>query len=403
MAGDGNGQLWKLDSNLVWQRQDKTFFMGYDYHGALLMPHMKYGGYGYWRTSGLLFVFQELSREWQAIPLTRELPVYGSYCYHVPMKGVMMQSGSIILQSSLKNEYIIKDSLFELEMMNKEWRTRGALNPEAKFFLWPIYLLPSVESPTGRFLYTSDSCALVDYHNLTCTIPNSSSQIAFRKLHEGISKGQLLVSTASGLLAVDTTDFSIVDSISWSEMTGQPARVIPILKPEEAAVSNLSPPNDAYVVGVAIIVVGGGLWLFFKRRRKAEPRDRNDSSVTSADHPDTALEPGPSVFRLVIDDEAILLNGKSVHEQLTDPETQLLRNLIEKKRSDLALTTIQFNELLGIDSRSPDNQKKIRSETVKGVNVALNKMGFPDEDVRRIRHPEDRRMMMYFLHDSFLV
>jgi len=393
LMGNGNGQLWKLDSNRVWNRLDNTFFTGYDFNSYMLFPGMKYGGYGYWRTNGMLFNYREKTGEWELVPLSRELPIFGQYCFYDFTRHTLMQTGSYAIITAEKTSRVMIDSLFELDLLNRDWTTIGALNPEAEFFLSPAHALSSLETAWGRWLYSSngDTCAHVNYLDRHCLIPSQQARKRFREACERKNEGCLLISTRNALLVVDTSGFVVVDTIPWTELTKNPLKAIPMLKP----VSSSSTVTTSIAVGATALLAIAGGWTILKRRRSGRRPEKESEAGQDS--------PEPLEFVLSQHDGTLQFNGIALDDSLQSQEAQLLRILIDKKKLGQALNTVQFNELLGIDTRSPDNQKKIRSEIVKGLNTAFRERGFTHDAVRRIRHAEDRRMMMYFLHDSIYV
>ena len=86
------------------------------------------------------------------------------------------------------------DSLFELDLLNRDWTTIGALNPEAEFFLSPAHALSSLETAWGRWLYSSngDTCAHVNYLDRHCLIPSQQARKRFREACERKNEGCLL-------------------------------------------------------------------------------------------------------------------------------------------------------------------------------------------------------------------
>lgn len=393
LMGNGNGQLWKLDSNRIWNRLDNTFFTGYDFNSYMLFPGMKYGGYGFWRTNGMLFNYREKTGEWELVPLSRELPTFGQYCFYDFTRHTLMQTGSYAMKTAEKTSRVMIDSLFELDLLNRDWTTIGALNPEAEFFLSPAYALSSLETTSGRWLYSSngDTCAHVNYLDRNCLIPSQLARKRFREACERKNEGCLLVSTRNALLVVDTSGFVIVDSIRWTDLIKNPLKTIPMLKP----VSSSSTVTTSIAVGATALLAIAGGWTVLKRRRSGQRPEAESEAGQET--------PDPLEFVLSQQDGILQFNGTALEDSLQSQEVQLLHILIDKKKLGQALNTVQFNELLGIDTRSPDNQKKIRSEIVKGLNTAFRERGFQHDAVRRIRHAEDRRMMMYFLHDSISV
>lgn len=406
LMGNGSGQLWKLDSNLVWRRIDRTFFAGYDFQSYLVYPGLKYGGYGIWRTNGMMFNYREKLGEWEIVGLSREIPTFGKSCFYDSHRHVMYQSGSVQINNALKENTLYIDSLFELDMHNREWKSTGALNPEALYFLRPNHGFQALERTDGKFLYslTGDTCAMLDFFNKYCYVPNARARKAFKDLCSTLVNGNLLVSTRTSILLVDTANFNVLDSLTWNELLWNPELIWPMVKPEEK-ISGTSQVNTYWWGGfLALMLLGGGIYAFKKTRSKTSLQEGKLEDELPSEHVESPADDGSKApglqFQIEIEVDAILLNGKAIGTQMNSQEVRLLHILVQKKKLGQALNTVQFNELLGIDTRSPDNQKKIRSEVVKGINTAFQQAGFPQEAVRRIRHAEDRRMMMYFLHDS---
>jgi hypothetical protein len=393
LMGNGNGQLWKLDTNLTWKRLDNTFFGGYDFNSYMIYPGMKYGGYGYWRTNGMLFNYREKVGEWELVPLSKEYPVFGEYCYYDVRRNVLMQTGAIFINDCIKQNNKKIDSLFELDLLNREWKASGRLNPKASFFLDPMAMLEALEIKDGQLLYTrsGDTCAIVDYINKNCIVPNLKARLEMQRLTKKNQQGFMLVSTRNSILLVDTAGFTIVDSLTWSQLLSDPEIVVPMLQEDNVTENNYS--NYLFILG-GLTFIGGG-WLLYRRRQ--QPKGSTESNFSSGSN---IVVNG---FFIQEQDEQLLFKGSNLSAILEEQEIRLLRILIENKRAGQTLNTLQFNELLEIDSRSPDNQKKIRSEVVKGVNIGLQRLGFPYEAICRIRLEEDRRMMVYFLHDSISV
>lgn len=97
-----------------------------------------------------------------------------------------------------------------------------------------------------------------------------------------------------------------------------------------------------------------------------------------------------------------MLNGVILSE-FTTKEKQLLRRLIDLRFRQEALSTQDFNEILGIDQRTLDTQKKIRSEVIRNINRRFNEAGFPGEAIERSRLEDDRRSVAYELSAALLI
>lgn len=394
LMGNGNGQIWKLDSSKYWIRLDNSFFIGYDYHNYLLYHGLKYGGYGFWKANGMLFNYREKNGEWELIKLSREIPALGMYCYYDLKRNILMQCGAYYINDANMLSRVAIDSLFELDLFNREWKGIGRLNSKASFFLTPAQMLKSLETTTGKWMFSplGDTCAFINYMNKICYIPNKTIQDAFEIKYQNVIKGSsMLVATKTAILFVDVTKYHIEDSLQWCEILQNPAYVYPMLQLNKTADWSTS-------IALLVSLGGIGIAIIFYKHRNTKLKTFNPKEI----EPEINIISNNGYF-LIEQNGVIMFNGQDLKDILQNQEISLLRILIEKKINGESLNTIQFNELIGIDNRSPDNQKKIRSETVKAINSGIHNLGFPFEAISRVRHEEDRRMMMYFLNEEITV
>ena len=81
----GTGRIYQLEgveNKYSWKRVDSTVYFGYNFNSIsfyLDSTFYSYGGHGFWNTNGNLRVFNILSKEWVAAPLSET--VYGSFTY----------------------------------------------------------------------------------------------------------------------------------------------------------------------------------------------------------------------------------------------------------------------------------------------------------------------------------
>jgi hypothetical protein len=80
-----------------------------------------------------------------------------------------------------------------------------------------------------------------------------------------------------------------------------------------------------------------------------------------------------------------------------DKETQLIDWMLQQLRDKPQVSVLEMNAILGIEGKSLDHQKKIRSELIKSINskylAATGKM----ELIQRKPNPLDKRLVDYGL------
>ncbi len=404
LVGDGNGQVWVLNRDSCWEKNDTTICFGYNF-GALVMPGpRKYGGYGYWRTTGMLLDYDWNIHEWSALRQSREIPVSdAAHNFFDQKDSLLYQLGSYARNGMIENEVALTDSLYALDLRTLQWKTLGRINPDLqKMFgmtngISLAYAFPNsngvlcLEGHVGYFIF-------IDYKNRTCTFLNNelSTQLELLRRHLGD-----VVATDYGLMTFERKGFTIIDSISWEVLLKNPERVMPLLAPQKSV-------SQAWlysVLGGAVLI--SAALLGFRRKNNAAKMENpsNDDPQSQLDAERAENVTGPQTME-VIDPVLILsengfltFSGKEMRF-FTAQEKQVLRLLVEKRRNNEELSTIELNEALSIDQRSTDVQKKVRSELVKSINRKFQELGFDAEAVQRTRQEDDRRIVTYILDAS---
>ena len=204
------------------------------------------------------------------------------------------------------------------------------------FFLNPSEMLTAIETPRGRYIYTSegDTCAFVDYLSQKCVIPNKSARKRLKEFVQQSNKGLMLVSTRINLLLVDTSAFTIKDSLLWSELSDHPEFVVPMLEQQQPVLWN---GRYLFFIVAGLGLIGGG-WFVYKRRTKS-----TNGSATGV-----PVEKTPVLFDGFVlgeKDGVLQFNGHLLENLMDEQEVNLLRILMVKKKAGETLNTLQFNEI----------------------------------------------------------
>lgn len=134
----GTGKLYESDrlpvgDSLYFRRVDSTFLDGYNIcafpfaHRGILY---NLGGYGYWHWNGQLRAFNRKMREWEIVPLDREVAVSidgpAGFIWHDPRYGRIYAMRAILGNEAVKGDSIRLDAEVRmLDLSHGEWITMG--------------------------------------------------------------------------------------------------------------------------------------------------------------------------------------------------------------------------------------------------------------------------------------
>lgn len=399
MIGNGNGQVWQRDSTGQWQRKDRTFFGGYNFNAGVF-GLMKFGGYGFWRTNGLLLFYVQKTGEWEAAQLNREIPGYGDYCYVDNYKGQLYLLGSLQMNTGLMREYHFTDTLYCLDLRNRTWTTVGKMSSMADSLLSTKFWHKSFVWPKGLFMYAdiTGKSVFVDLKSMKCILPGDTAQLAFFKFYNSRTPSTFIMSTNDGLFKVDTAGYQVIDSLSWKELLQSPRMEFALLESEKPGLGRFFPEGLAGLV----ILLGSGSIGYWWYNRKRNGTGKTTVKTGSDTHVPFDLPEIPD-FTLRKADNILTFNRQPLHELLSKQSMLIINTLIEKHAENSVMDTLQLNALLGIDERSLDNQKKVRSESIKLINSVFRSLGFEEEAVQRVRQSDDRRMVVYTFHPGIMI
>lgn len=81
----------------------------------------------------------------------------------------------------------------------------------------------------------------------------------------------------------------------------------------------------------------------------------------------------------------------------TDFEKLIIKTMLQKADP---FNVNEINEILGLKKKTPDFQKKIRTETINRINVKYRQVSGSMEDlIQRVRNNEDKRFVLYMICD----
>jgi hypothetical protein len=395
LVGAANGQVWRLNEEDRWVRQDSTECVGYNGGAHVLPGPMKYGGFGIWRSFGLLLFYSWKAHEWHTIEIDRELPMtYGTAIYFDAADSSLYQVGSVAQNDGLKKPLTVNDSVFKLDLRTGQWQTLGKINSS----LSEQY---SLASGNGASYTVPDGVIFgkagqrkplyIDFKAMRCYVLSDRVSDRLWTLSDSqYAKDKRAIATDKGIYTLNHS-YEIVDSASWESLLNDRLLDFPLRMPFRIAI-------------VAISLVAA---VFAFRRLRSRKNERTfvtpPSSADGVEEEEIPVQPVPGTYRLKTENGMFMLNGNPLRD-LSVQERQVIQSLIGiPELRESGLSTQRFNEILGIEQRTLDSQKKTRSEVIRNINRQFNACGFPGEAVRRSRHEDDRRAVTYVLAPEIVV
>lgn len=377
--GEGNGTVLKF-SDGSWQKIDDTYFRGYDFGSYPFISGgieiYKYGGYGFWKTNGILSYFDYKKKEWEIINMSREIPAMNRYCFYDMETKQLFQLGSFLFnQTTITSEYI--DSLYVLNLDSHKWKTLGKIsrvleniNP-AKYFEPTGLTIPSANG--FIFISAKSKPFLVDFKTMKyCSFTPLVNDLLKNLFEKASDKSVFLVAQKDRISLFDRNSLQETFHVQWNQIT---SNLITNSLLENKEIKVIKNNTILTKVGYLLIVILGFIVIY---RLKNRSRKKLAAGL------------------LILSNGNLTLKEKNTSEFLTREEYLVFKTIAESTLVNLPITTQRINEILQIENRTLDGQKNYRSEVIKSINQKLRINCLLDFDVIvRERSGEDKRMMTY--------
>jgi len=369
-----SGRIYKcqpLDpesDSLRFVRLDAT--VNYNYNiGAYIFPVgeniYEYGGYGFWKSNGVVRKFNFKDREWDVVVLDREvhMPAATSYGHSVWLDS--SQQFLYVPYQRIVNDGITKLNdessnlltSYRLNLKSFRWEFLGKTNPAVLNLLRSPYRVFSTTN--GLFAaYTSRLC-WIDFESNSIKVLTDPS---LTQTLQRIQSFMLWYWDRQHIFWLNPSngryDSLFIDPSRFTSYTNEIWR-----KPQEWS---------DYAGGILMLVAAAVLTAAQYKKRKL-----------------------------------ILNKGKSQTEESKHPfaatELSLLDLLITKQQKGLTVTIPEINYVLGLKDKNQGMQKKVRSDVINRVN---EKYSFLIQEkvslIQNIRSETDKRFFEYYLNPDHL-
>jgi hypothetical protein len=400
----GTGRIYRLDNARGvnrWQRIDSTYFTGYNFRSiafSIDSVFYSFGGNGFWNTNGTLRNFNSFSKEWDANLLSENIywtkTADGFFMIDTASKTFSVKAMSTPSNEVLKssNAEKIKEGLYRLNIKTGDWTRMGTMRDTAHVIQATL--------PWGLL---ADNASVID-------LANNRYFALSKKIRSkiiAIVSSNRYAYPAIATFAIDSVlymggQFHPYDSVVISKAdlidTG-----IPVYTP--LASPGLLDKIEAESFFVVILgFLSSFLGLLLYRAKKAQPAPAVEilpvpdvqtlsapaDSLKAVASPET--EKHPTSFR-----------STRILELLEERERLLLEFLFNHSVDERLTSIEEINKVVGVQNRSVEIQKRMRSDMISSINQKLNIITRDKKPVVDKQRSEfDKRSFEYFIHPTHM-
>jgi hypothetical protein len=345
----GTGKVYRFNLNkLKLTRLDKTYFRGYNFGASQFIRKdtlYSIGGYGFWAYSKAITYYNNKLQEWQNINTLNLGPESFTYGYQGYSKeSDKFYSGAPYKMLTLKNyQSEVDDNLFAFDFKTSEWSITGKIMPNIPFRDVKSHVL---WDGTHFLQFTLNKVYLLD------PIKNKAFMVDNEKyFFDTYNTFQILGDTIYNYHENLTT----IIKLSKSELLKE-AKFIGKFYSKDIGFYQYS--------SIGLLIACLSLISYFLYRNK---KKRSNSKI----------EQKPNFDSL---------------------ELELLKKLIGLElNEEKYISVLEINEILKLDSKSPEYQRRTRSKFLKDLNLKFLINYKVNDAVTRFKSDEDSRLVLYKL------
>ena len=374
---EGTGRIYQVlgidETGVTSQRIDTTHFYGYNGNCIFFNSNdtiYSLGGGGFWERNGQLRYYSESYKEWEIKKLNKKISTT-NFNYFIPQNEKSIYYLQAPYQDPGSNYELDKYILTKLNIEIKQNLELGEISEPLKNLFSKNYNsnfinVPSLNSNLINFKS--------GYHYLVNYEKNEVFRLVNTKIMDeifGSSTGVNINNTFELNKRIyytksnDSTYKLYSFPISMNDFVKEP---YPLYEPFEDEKKSLY----FYLGGLCILLIGGSVFFVKKRKQK----------TTS-----TSIEPTTTVFKK--EDNGIDFNPL---------ELELITKMIEQSARGNHFSVEDINTSLGLNRKTLEIQKKIRTETINRINHKFKiKYNLSIDLIERIRSEEDRRYYKYMI------
>jgi len=348
----GTGKVYQFNqAKKLLTRLDKTYSKGYNFNAPQFVRNdtlYNFGGYGFWSYSRVLTYYDQTNQEWQNIRTEN----FGPESFSEGYQGYAKQndtfySGASEIELGLKIfNRVVSDRLYAFDFKSLKWTELGEINS-----LLPFKSVRIVYWDGAHFIQMlPDKMYIID------PIKNEVSVVANPKYFH-----------LKSFYTVGDSIFSYLENQKTQVRLSKKA----LLKEAKYIGKFYEDVNYTLygylIVGIALLCFGAVVYFRFKK-----PQQHSTTIVKNGHH-----------FGLL--------------------EHMLLKKLIEAEADGQAtkfISVLQINEILKLETKTPENQRRIRTKFLNNLNMKLLLYFQVQDAIERFQFEEDKRLTFYRLKDE---
>jgi hypothetical protein len=365
------------DDHIYFSRLDSTTLFKYNincYNFVYKDSIFNIGGYGFWRWNGHLRVYNYKFKEWDIIPLNKELPIENDdkipSIWFSPKSNKFISLFYIYGNDGIENEKGINkqtiDSVVELNLSTKKWTTIGSLHPTLKHVLLKSNKITDLDS--GILINNEGEIAYLNFVDNTVRKTVNKKYTFF--FNSKIGYYPVIWYRNNFVFFSKNFDDSNIDSIKIN-LADFTETLSPIYIRQPYITFNYIYLMIGIIIFIALILF---LSKYFHKKPFGNKYISNNNIKNSNE---------TEVFTLI---EKLLISN-------------IINNQIElgKKTS-----VYEVNKILGISNKSIDVQKRKRSDTISSINekfvliVNINEYKL----IKRARTDFDKRIYDFYISEE---
>lgn len=385
----GTGRLYQLkvkQGDYSWERIDSTIYTGYNFSSFFFYLDgifYSFGGEGFFNANGNLRYFNEESKEWDAANLSKTiLWLTKSGLFHsidTVNKQLYVQAWPNYQDLTLKDKFIpeLDHQLWKLDIQSGNWTPMGKIEEKTSFTF--------AETPFGTLVNFN---RIIDVKNNKVFLLSKPLQKKIMNALGTSSKPHELAYSFcidSTLFVGGTDDYIDSIIISKADLIEQPT---PFYSPTEK-----ESPFDERTLGIAVIfgLIVLCIYLLINKKKQSIPVAIIGGAGESASNNNEKKET-----------QVTFRSGKLM--ELLNEREKLLLEFIYKHSTDERLTTIEeINKVIGASQRTPEVQKRLRSDLIGTINDKLEIVSESKFNVIEKQRSEfDKRSFEYFIHPEHM-
>ena len=385
---DGTGRLYRISGSgdhLHFKRIDSTYYIGYNF-GAFTFSYKdtiySFGGYGFWKTNGLLRYFINDKKEWEIVKLNMEVPHQMGNPYDLvwydQLNGKVyfgftrQEDNNLKTDSASKNIYNFQVIL--LDMDKKEISRIGTLSPFLRNQIPGLTNLTS--SPFGQLIAQDGGFLFLNYKtNKIYRLQirkeekiNQSPAITFNPTY--YFRDSILLFGNSKILLLDSLAINSSDLIELNEPVYTKIDNYSKFAPLESA-DGMMPVMP--VLFIIILVVGIAFFAFRLGKQ-------------NIDFKSAPIKP---------------YNSELAFELLSQKEKQLINLILNNSIQNQPTYIGDINNVLGLTNKNEIIQKKHRSDVIGSINKKFSLLKNNTTNIiSKKRSDFDKRSFEYFIEPT---